>query len=80
MDIDIDKLDQPKFSINGTCIFVAWLLNAILYLNQVMMIHGLNFWMVLVLQLLKSAQMQHGLRHGDYTRYRYLYLSIFLFN
>ncbi|KAK4569238.1 hypothetical protein RGQ29_004583 [Quercus rubra] len=23
-----------------------------------------------VLQLLKSAQMQHGLRHGDYTRYR----------
>ena len=23
MDIDIDKLDQPKFSINGTCIFVA---------------------------------------------------------
>ncbi|XP_057518953.1 uncharacterized protein LOC130799752 [Amaranthus tricolor] len=39
MDIDIDKLDQPKFSIN-------------------------------VLQLLKSAQMQHGLRHGDYTRYR----------
>lgn len=24
----------------------------------------------LVLQLLKSAQMQHGLRHGDYTRYR----------
>lgn len=25
-----------------------------------------------MLQLLKSAQMQHGLRHGDYTRYRYL--------
>ncbi|KAK6927840.1 Signal recognition particle subunit SRP68 [Dillenia turbinata] len=25
---------------------------------------------VSVLQLLKSAQMQHGLRHGDYTRYR----------
>ncbi|XP_031473917.1 uncharacterized protein LOC116246272 [Nymphaea colorata] len=23
-----------------------------------------------VLQLVKSAQMQHGLRHGDYTRYR----------
>lgn len=23
-----------------------------------------------VLQLLKNAQMQHGLRHGDYTRYR----------
>ncbi|KAL9263323.1 Signal recognition particle subunit SRP68-like protein [Drosera capensis] len=23
-----------------------------------------------VLQLLKAAQMQHGLRHGDYTRYR----------
>ncbi|KAE8710629.1 hypothetical protein F3Y22_tig00110319pilonHSYRG00025 [Hibiscus syriacus] len=23
-----------------------------------------------VLQLLKSSQMQHGLRHGDYTRYR----------
>ncbi|KAB1217532.1 Signal recognition particle subunit SRP68 [Morella rubra] len=23
-----------------------------------------------VLQLLKSAQLQHGLRHGDYTRYR----------
>ncbi|KAJ6764301.1 SIGNAL RECOGNITION PARTICLE 68 KDA PROTEIN [Salix koriyanagi] len=23
-----------------------------------------------VLQLLKSAQMQHGLRHGDYARYR----------
>ncbi|KAL5700047.1 hypothetical protein ACHQM5_025546 [Ranunculus cassubicifolius] len=23
-----------------------------------------------VLQILKSAQMQHGLRHGDYTRYR----------
>ncbi|KAL5549146.1 hypothetical protein UlMin_004377 [Ulmus minor] len=23
-----------------------------------------------VLQLLKTAQMQHGLRHGDYTRYR----------
>ncbi|KAF5743651.1 signal recognition particle subunit SRP68 [Tripterygium wilfordii] len=23
-----------------------------------------------VLQLLKFAQMQHGLRHGDYTRYR----------
>ncbi|KAJ0536747.1 putative signal recognition particle subunit SRP68, SRP68 domain superfamily [Helianthus annuus] len=23
-----------------------------------------------VLQLLKSAQMQHGLRFGDYTRYR----------
>ncbi|KAJ8760453.1 hypothetical protein K2173_015120 [Erythroxylum novogranatense] len=23
-----------------------------------------------VLQMLKSAQMQHGLRHGDYTRYR----------
>lgn len=28
MDIDIDKSDLPKFSINGTCIFVAWLLNA----------------------------------------------------
>ncbi|GLT83871.1 hypothetical protein SLE2022_021380 [Rubroshorea leprosula] len=28
-----------------------------------------------VLQLLKSAQMQHGLRHGDYTRYR-LYKSL----
>lgn len=26
-----------------------------------------------VLQLLKSAQMQHGLRHGDYTRYRYAF-------
>lgn len=25
---------------------------------------------ITVLQLLKSAQMQHGLRHGDYTRYR----------
>lgn len=25
-----------------------------------------------VLQLLKSAQMQHGLRHGDYTRYRFV--------
>ncbi|XP_075636601.1 uncharacterized protein LOC142608815, partial [Castanea sativa] len=24
----------------------------------------------ILLQLLKSAQMQHGLRHGDYTRYR----------
>jgi hypothetical protein len=27
-----------------------------------------------VLQLLKSAQMQHGLRHGDYARYRYVTL------
>ncbi|GMI95392.1 hypothetical protein like AT5G61970 [Hibiscus trionum] len=25
---------------------------------------------ITVLQLLKSSQMQHGLRHGDYTRYR----------
>ncbi|GKV50214.1 hypothetical protein SLEP1_g56926 [Rubroshorea leprosula] len=25
---------------------------------------------VLILRLLKSAQMQHGLEHGDYTRYR----------
>jgi hypothetical protein len=29
-----------------------------------------------VLQLLKSAQMQHGLRHGDYTRYRYVFLLL----
>ncbi|RVX17990.1 Signal recognition particle subunit SRP68 [Vitis vinifera] len=31
-----------------------------------------------VLQLLKSAQMQHGLRHGDYTRYRrFLHLILY---
>lgn len=29
-------------------------------------------FLIPVLQLLKSAQMQHGLRHGDYTRYRYM--------
>ncbi|KAF3948224.1 hypothetical protein CMV_025754 [Castanea mollissima] len=29
-----------------------------------------NKFSINVLQLLKSAQMQHGLRHGDYTRYR----------
>lgn len=26
---------------------------------------------VSVLQLMKSSQAQHGLRHGDYARYRY---------
>jgi hypothetical protein len=26
---------------------------------------------VAVLQLIKGAQAQHGLRHGDYQRYRY---------
>ncbi|CAN4105397.1 unnamed protein product [Withania somnifera] len=28
-----------------------------------------------VLQLLKSAQMQHGLRFGDYARYRCYFLN-----
>ncbi|MBA0548005.1 hypothetical protein Golob_019129 [Gossypium lobatum] len=31
-----------------------------------------------VLQLLKSAQMQHGLRHGDYTRYRFLHVVLYM--
>ncbi|KAK4795309.1 hypothetical protein SAY86_013303 [Trapa natans] len=31
---------------------------------------ALHKFSINVLQLLKSAQMQHGLRHGDYTRYR----------
>ncbi|KAI6690940.1 hypothetical protein NL676_027768 [Syzygium grande] len=31
---------------------------------------GVQKFSINVLQLLKSAQMQHGLRHGDYTRYR----------
>ncbi|GLT83857.1 hypothetical protein SLE2022_021250 [Rubroshorea leprosula] len=31
-----------------------------------------------VLQLLKSAQMQHGLRHGDYTRYRSLHVVLYM--
>ncbi len=29
-----------------------------------------------VLQLIKEAQSQHGLRHGDYQRYRSCYPSI----
>lgn len=29
-----------------------------------------------ILQLIKDAQQKHGLRHGDYQRYRY---AIFLF-
>lgn len=32
------------------------------------------------MQLLKSAQMQHGLRHGDYTRYRFVQLRFFYWN
>jgi hypothetical protein len=35
-----------------------------------------NRFSVNVLQLIKEAQSQHGLRHGDYQRYRYCYPSI----
>lgn len=32
-----------------------------------------------MLQLLKSSQMQHGLRFGDYTRYRYaVYIYLYM--
>ena len=33
---------------------------------------ALTFLLLLVLPLIKEAQNQHGLRHGDYQRYRYL--------
>lgn len=29
-----------------------------------------TLWLDAVLKLTKAAQIQHGLRHGDYTRYR----------
>ena len=35
--------------------------------------------MFTVLQLLKSAQMQHGLRQRDYTRYRYMMVFLILY-
>ncbi|RWW08485.1 hypothetical protein BHE74_00001545 [Ensete ventricosum] len=59
MEVDGDKSAAgeqiiPKFSINGLHSFGHW---------------GACF-VISVLQLVKSAQMQHGLRHRDYTRYR----------
>uniref|UniRef100_A0A0E0E3J0 Signal recognition particle subunit SRP68 n=1 Tax=Oryza meridionalis TaxID=40149 RepID=A0A0E0E3J0_9ORYZ len=31
-----------------------------------------------VLELMREAQMQHGLRHGDYTRYRFLHIVFYM--
>jgi hypothetical protein len=38
-----------------------------------------NRFSVNVLQLIKEAQSQHGLRHGDYQRYRSCYPSFLVF-
>lgn len=80
MEIDDPKpknSDQisPKFSINGSLAnpFVSDIIISVVGFFR------LDFNLILiftVLQLLKSAQMQHGLRHGDYTRYRYIFIVI----
>lgn len=64
---DSDQINNPKFSVNGTLsVYVFFFFfPGILCFSQ----HFAAEFSVL--QLLKSAQMQHGLRFGDYARYRY---------
>lgn len=76
MEIDDPKStnsDQisPKFSINGK--HFAPVCSDLNRITEIITAHFHFLLVVKVLQLLKSAQMQHGLRHGDYTRYRYCY-------
>lgn len=65
---DSDQINNPKFSINGASL--PFCMNG--FFLCVCIDEFFLFWWgnFAVLQLLKSAQMQHGLRFGDYARYR----------
>lgn len=72
MEID-DGSDQilPRFSMNGQ-FRLGQFYKAFSQVCCGMCVQLLRFWLFFftVLQLMKTSQAQHGLRRGDYDRYR----------
>ena len=70
-DFCLESIPCVKFSVIHVCICGSSIIGSILSYHILIVKVTLTCILLLVLPLTKEAQNQHGLRHGDYQRYRY---------